>query len=263
MIHPHVQLVLPAGIDGAIVKPMEWRQWNDSKSFTNDWLFFIAPIKAYRRARMAVRLAHWELEKDFMRKWWFQLSRYERDRWIGRRVDGEFSNIMLAAGFKGPKYQRGNFSLFPAGMLAAAGAAGTLSLVSANNSAINIDFSPPGFLEASYYCQDNGELYRISSSGTQHSTLFDDDWITSNPTADVGDDYEVKWNYISGNLSRLTGGSTNYSEDTWTQINLERRVGQDTDLSSTPSTFELDIGDNGASTSDVNQDYTVEAGNLV
>lgn len=256
-------MVWPAGLLGPMVKPPEWKhRWHEVRSFERDWNALMAAWKRWKSPIRELQRRAWEKEKDELRKWWFSLSRRERHYWLGRRDEGQFPNILAEARrFKGPKYQRGTIQMSAFGVAPIMTPGVSLSLDSANNNAINIDFSPPGPLEASFYCQTNGELYRVSSSGTTHDN--DGDWITSNPTASVGDDYEVKWNYLSGSLTRLTGGSTNYSEDTWSRLNLERRVGQDTSASSTPSTFELDIGDYLASSSDVNQDYTVEAGNLI
>jgi hypothetical protein len=263
MIHPHVQLVLPAGFDGAIVKPLDWRRWNDSERFIRDWLEFIRPIKIYRRARMAVRLARWEREKDFIRRWWFDLPRYERHCWIGRRADGEFPNIMLAAGFKGPKYQRGNFAIFPAGTTALADGGATLELNSANNDATNVDISPPGALDAGFGLFRAGTHFRTNSAGTNQINSGTD-WITPRDST-VGDDYEVKWNLTIGSALRINDES--YTEDTWVTLNVStgrgRYVGKSTSAPSIIDQFEIDIGDVSTSTSDVNQNYSVEAGDLI
>lgn len=263
MIHPHAQLVLPAGIDGPIVKPLEWRKWNDSKLFTGDWLDFIRPIKICRRIRIAYHIAQWEREKQFMREWWFKLSQRERDYLIGRRVDGEFSNIVQAVWFKGPRYQRGSVSASAQGTVAAAAPSGTLELSSTDNFAINIDFNPPSPLDAGFGLLRDGTHDRVNNSG-QNQINSSGDWITPRNST-VGDDYETKWNLTAGSAARINDES--YSEDTWTTLSVGtgrgRYVGKSTSSASVQDTFEIDIGDDGASSSDVNQDYTVEAGDLV
>jgi hypothetical protein len=92
---------MPEGALGPIIKPMDWRRHNDSKLFTRDWSSFIRPLKIRRRILMAYRQALIEREKNQARKWWFYISKYERDCWIGRRADGEFPNIAIQAGFTG------------------------------------------------------------------------------------------------------------------------------------------------------------------
>jgi hypothetical protein len=252
---------MPEGALGPIIKPMDWRRHNDSKLFTRDWSSFIWPLKIRRRILMAYRQALIEREKNQARKWWFYISKYERDCWIGRRADGEFPNIAIQAGFfKGPKRQRGNFSMFPIG-IGTATSFSTLGLASTSNLAINIDFSPPGPLDAGFGVLRDGTHDRINSSG-QSQINSSTDWITPRNST-VGDDYEVIWNQLTG-TNYL---DENYTEDTWTTIDTVssrgRYVGDSRSTASQSLTHEIDIGDDGTSTSDINQDYSVEAGEII
>ena len=259
-MHPHIQLCMPSGALGPIIKPVEWRRWNDSRLFGRDWFEFIRPLKIRRRIIMAYRQAQFERDKNEIRRWWYGLSAREQSYWLGKRADGEFSNIVLAAGFNGPKYQRGNFGMFPAGTTAILGSP-TLGLASSNNAAFNIDFSPPGALDAGFGILRNGDHNRINSSGTNQINATTD-WVKPDG-ATIGDSYEVIWNQLTGSAIN----DESYTEDVWATINVGtgngRYVGHSTAAAAVSRTFEIDIGDDGASTSDINQDYSVECGELV
>jgi hypothetical protein len=244
---------------GAIIKPMEWRRHNDSKLFTRDWSNFIRPLKIRRRILMAYRQALVERDKNLARKWWFLLSKYERDCWFGIREEGQISNIYIASmdKWKGPKRQRGNFAMFPAGIMAAGNFA--LALDSANNAAINIDFSPGGPLRAGFYIRDDGTFDRVNSSGTNQINTSTD-WVRPN-FANIGDDYEAIWNKLSGGAS--APNDETFTEDVWTTLTVDESVTDNRSTTSVPHGYEFDIGDDGASTSDVNQDYTAEAGDII
>ena len=262
MDHPHVKLCMPAGPLGAIIKPLDWRPLNDNKRFVKDWLGFIHPLKIRRRSLMAVRNWFWEREKNEMRRIWFSLSKYEQDRYFSMRdIDKTISNvsIQMMKDFKGPKYQQGNMTLFPAGTTAASGSGLTLALDAANNFATNIDVDPPGPLNAGFGVIRDGTHDRTNSGGTNQINSAGD-WVTPR-TSTVGDDYEVIWNITSSFFN-----DENYTEDVWTTINvtgLGRYVGHSASTPSVFKTFEIDIGDVGTSTSDVNQDYSVECGDLI
>lgn len=266
MNHPHVQLCMPDGALGPIVKPMGWRRLNDSKRFLRDWGRFIHPLKMRRRMLMTLRRQFIvEPEKERARAWWFSLSKRERSYWIGRREDGEFPNIVRAAGFFGPKYQRGNFAMFPAGTAGTTSeAVPTLNLSSSNNDANNVEFNPSSALYATFQTARDGDLQRdqtgsVGSGRSLSNINTGSDWIKP-ATATIGDDYEAKWNLLSGTNFI---NDENYTEDVWTTLSSDLRVGQSRSVAASINNIEIDIGDDGTSTSDVNQDYQVEAGDLV
>jgi hypothetical protein len=249
-------LILPDGLFGRVairpdnIEPPDfktavnlWRRWrNESPIYLLDaWL--------------------WEREKNRLRGMWFDLTPRQREYLKDRRTDIGKPIIEMRP-FRGPKYQRGMLSGMSVRRAAweEAGAGGTLALSSLNNNAINIDFSPGGPLDAGFGLLRDGTHDRVNSGG-QSQINSTTDWVTPR-TSTVGDDYETKWNQISGGAMN----DENYTEDTWTTLTVAtgrgRYVGHSTAATSTSRTFEIDIGDDGTSTSDVNQDYLVECGDI-
>jgi len=237
---------------------MPWRVLNDNKRFVDDWHTFVKRAREWQRVHPLTKLDNWlhENYKDRMRTWWFSLSKYEQDKLFSIRKDtGQYA----ISHFPGPKYQRGNFAMFPAGSTSITAVGETLSLSSANNAAFNIDVSPPGPLDGGFGCLRDGTLDRTNSAG-QVQINSSTDWITPR-NGTIGDGWEVKWNLLTGSFN-----DENFTEDTWTTISVTGRgryVGESTDTPASSSTFEFDIGEDGTSTSDVNQDYSVEVGDLI
>jgi hypothetical protein len=216
----------------------------------------------WQRQHPVNRLDHWlwEQQKDRYRKWWFSLSRYEQDRLKAIREDtGQY----IVSHFKGPKYQRGMLSGLSVKRSVTSGPSATLELNSANNTATNVDISPPTALDAGFGLFRAGTHFRTNSAGTNQINSGTD-WITPRDSA-VGDDYEVKWNLTIGSAARINDES--YTEDTWVTLNVStgrgRYVGKSTSAFSVIDQFEIDIGDQGTSSSDVNQNYSVEAGDVL
>lgn len=246
-------LILPDGPFGRIAQRPRNIDPPDFKAAVRRWREWREQSPLYRLDRWL-----WEREKDRLRAIWFSLTPRQRQYLKDQRRETGVK-ILYAKPFKGPRYQLGMLS----GMgvrRSAWDAGGTLALSASNNTATNVDFSPPSPLEASFEQRRDGTHYRTTNSITQINS--GSDWITPR-NATVGDGYEVKWNHLTGLAARLTTGSTNYTEDSWFQIGSTRNVGQETDFSSQITTHEIDIGVNGSSTSDVNQDYQCEAGDIV
>lgn len=259
--------VWPSGMLGPMVMPLEWRDLRDCKSFIKDWNNLMSWWKQWKRPYRAYQRQIREEEKNQLRKWWFSLSKRERDYWMGLRDEGHFPNIVQQViNFKGPKYQRGSVSAFPYGTVAAAGSGLTLTLSSTNNDAFNLEFNPSNGLYATFQWRDDGDLYRDNSgnnggTGRQLTQINSStDWIRPAST-NIGDDYEIIWDFLTGTVSSINDES--FTEDTWTTMTLDERVGMVRQTASVQNTFDIDIGEDGTSTSLVNQDYTIEAGNLV
>ncbi len=243
----------------------EFYPYIGDRDFTRDWAAELARWKRWRHPFILAKSRKLDREKDAIRKWWFSLSRREQHYWLGRRNDGEFPNVIAQAmrNFKGPARQRGIIQMAFAGQ--ALGGATVLALDAANNSAVNFDVGPTNSLYATFQAQNDGDFRRDNSGDTGIGRQLTNintatDWITPRG-ASVGDDFEIKWNFLSGSAVRINDES--FTEDVWTALTADERVGQATTLSSLSSVFELDIGDVGTSTSIVNQDYSVEAGDII
>ena len=255
LLHKEVCPYGPLG--STIIKPLSWRILNDNKRFVDDWHTFVKRARQWQRIHPVTlyKRAKWEREKNDWRKQWVKLSQYERDYWFARRRD-EGINIFMTA-FKSPKYQRGSI-----GMMCGAGtmtSGEVLSLSGANNTANNIDVSPPSPLRAGFSALRSGLFFRYNSAGNLQINGTTD-WITPR-TGTIGDDYEIKWNLISTTFG--APNDENYTEDVWSTLSSTHEVWDFRDTISAPHKYEFDIGDNGTSTSDVNQDYSAEAGDLV
>ena len=202
----------------------------------------------------------WEREKNRIRRLWYELTPGQRQRLKDEREDTG-QRILHMRPFNGLKYQRGMLSGMSVKRSATGAGPATLNLGSAGNSATNVELSPSGPLDAGFGCLSNGQHNRVDADGTLQ--VDTDEWISSNPSVDVGDDYEVEWNQLTGTALN----DESYTEATWTTINVGtgngRYVGQSSSAAAQIKTFEIDIGDVGTSTSDINQDYSVEAGELV
>ena len=253
--------VCPAGpITGAIIKPPAWRVLNDHKRFVSDWDNFVKRARAWQHVHPLRKLDAWlwERHKNEMRAWWFSLSKFEQDHLKSIRADtGQY----IVSHFNGPRYQRGSIILTAFGGSTGSSAA-TLALNSANNAATNIDVSPPSPLDAGFSIRRDGTHHRTNSAGINQINSTGD-WVTPRNST-VGDDFEIIWNLTIGLAGRINDES--YAEDTWATINVSaagRYVGKSSSAPSISDTFEIDIGDDGTSTSDINQDYSVEAGDLV
>lgn len=242
------------------LKP-EFYPYIGDRDFTRAWNAELARWKQWRHPFVMARAKAWESDKDTFRKWWFGLSRRERHSWLGRRADGELQNILKAVGFKSPKYQRGMIGGFLASTTSAPSGA-VLDLDAANNLAINVDISPPTPLDAGFGALRDGTFDRVNNTG-QNQINSGTDWVTPR-TGVIGDDFEIKWNAI---INPAQINDENYTEDVWVTLSVGtgrgRYVGQSRQVASVASTFELDIGDVGTSTSIVNQNYQVEAGDLI
>jgi hypothetical protein len=256
--------IWPGGPLGSMVKPMAWRKWNDCVSFLRDYDQVQQNWKRWKRPIHAYQNLLWEREKDGLRKWWYALSERERSYWLGRRADGEIKNILQATGFKSRRYQTGNFTMFPAGTMTLNKY--TLELSASNNTAANLDFSPPAPLYATFELQRDGDHARDDSGDTSNGRNpqlinTSGDWVTPRSST-VGDRFEAKWNWLSGS-SAVAIDDENYTEDTWTTINTTLRVGKGWQSTAVSDEFEIDIGDDGSSNSDVNRNYFVEAGDIL
>lgn len=247
----HGALLLPEGRD--LVR--------NSRSFKRDWLEFLRQWKIWKADHPLKQIEDWlwEQEKNAWRKWWYSHTPGERQYMLDRRDDTQVRIFQPKYGLR--RFQRGNFAMFPAGTVAQDNIGRALNLGSAGNSATNVEFSPGGPLDAGFGLINNGQHNRVDSDGTNQ--VDTDEWINVNPEVDVGDDYEVEWNQLTG----IALNDESYTEATWTTINVGtgngRYVGQSTAAAAQVKTFEIDIGDVGTSTSDINQDYSVEAGELV
>ena len=200
----------------------------------------------------------WEQQKNRYRAWWYSLSRREQDNLKGMRAE---TGKRIISHFKGPKYQRGMLSGLGVKRANFEPPADALGLSASNNSATNTEVSPGGPLDAGFGLMRNGQHRRTNDGGTAQIN-DSSDWI-NNKGVDVGDDFEVIWN-------QLTGGAINdesYAEDAWATLDVSagrgRYVGMSTAAAAAVKTFEIDIGDVGTSTSDINQDYSIEAGDLL
>lgn len=254
----------PAGPLGPMVMPQAWHDYLGLPGFERDWNALMAAWKRWKRPIRAWQRYQWEREKNELRKWWFSLSRRERHYWLGRRDEGQFPNIVLQAmrEFKGPKRQRGTIQMAFFGVQLGGE---TLSLDAANNTATNVDFSPSEQLYATFQWRRDGQLRRDNSGGTSTGRILTQinsatDWVTPRSST-VGDGYEIIWDFLTGNVTSINDES--FTEDTWTQLNLDERVGMQRQIASVANTFDIDIGVNGTSTSLVNQDYQIESGDLV
>ena len=253
--------ICPYGpLTGPIIKPMSWRVLNDNKRFVDDWHTFVRQARHWQRVHPLRKLDDWLWEnyKNRMRKWWADLPKYEQDRIFSIRKDtGQYA----ISHFNGPKYQRGSIMMGAGGNTLQAPIGGsTLTLSTGNNTALNLDFSPPSPLDAGFGVIRDGTLDRTNSSGTSQINATTD-WIIPQDST-VGDGYEVKWNQLTGTAMN----DENFTEDVWTTISvtgLGRYAGHSTSSVSVIKTFEFDIGVDGASTSDVNQDYYVECGDIL
>lgn len=255
--------VCPGGpLGGTIIKPVAWRVLNDNKRFVKDWDAFVRSWKRWKKANPLTRLDEYYFEQYLsgMRAWASTLSRYERARLFSIRRE---TGVKVISHYPGPRYQRGSILLSAFGVTSAA-ASGTLELNAANNAAVNIDLLPATNLYATFYANRDGTFDRdetgsVGGGRSPAQINSGTDWITPRPT-NVGDDYEVIWNSLTGGAANMNDES--YTEDVWTTINFNTRVGLSRSASSITLTFEKDIGDVGTSTSDVNQDYSVTAGDL-
>jgi hypothetical protein len=248
-------LILPDGYYGRIARRPSNIDPPDFKAAVRRWREWREQSPLYRLDRWL-----WEREKDRLRAIWFSLTPRQRQYLKDQRRETGVK-ILYAKPFNGPRYQLGMLSGMSVRRAVQAGGGGTLALSASNNTATNVDFSPGAPLQASFEQRRDGFHYRANSSGNNQINTGGD-WVTPR-NAFIGDDYEVIWNHITGLLARLTGGSTNYTEDVWTTISTTRNVGQSTSSASIITTHEIDIGDVGTSTSDVNQDYQCEAGDIV
>lgn len=222
---------------------------------------FRAAVKAWRSWRNVHPITRldawlWEREKNRLRKIWHELTPRQRRWFIDRRADIGRPIVEMRP-FKGFKYQRGMLSGMATRRAVMAGVAETLALDTAANIAVNIDFSPPSALDAGFGIQQSGFHSRTNSGGTSNINTGGD-WVTPR-NATIGNGYEVIWNQLTGS----TMNDESYTEDIWATITTERYVGMSRQVSSSTNTFEIDIGVDGAEVSDVNQNYSVEAGDLV
>lgn len=257
--------VAPGGIlTGPIVKPMAWRRHNDHKGFVAEWHQFVRKCRNWQYNHPIRKLDRflWEREKDIWRAWWFQMTPAERKYLLAWRDDHDtkiFLNPVFAKEFKGFRYQKGFLSGGGARRAAWSGGGDTLTLGSSNNDAFNIDFNPGSPLRAGFYLRDDGTLDRVDSSGTAQINSSAD-WVR--PTGvNKGDDYEAKWNKLTGGAS--APNDETFTEDVWTTLTTDESVTDNRSTASVPHSYEFDIGDDGTSTSDVNQDYSAEAGDII
>lgn len=254
-------LILPDGFLGRIARRPRNIDPVDFEKVTKKWRYFRNIHPVYMLDKFL-----WEREKNIWRKWWFHQTPAERKYMIDRRNEyffydkthaeaKIFQNAQYAKEFKGPRYQLG--ALMGGSVRRAIhGGGAVLSLSASNNTATNVDISPPGALDAGFGLTQGGNISRTNSSGTNNINTTTD-YVTPRD-ATVGNDYEVIWNTLTSSFN-----DENFTEDVWTQLSSLRYVGHSTSAPSVFRTFEYDIGDNGTSTSDVNQDYTVECGDII
>lgn len=248
-------LILPNGPLGRIARRPLNIDPPDFKAAVRVW-------REWRNGTYIYRLDEWlwEQEKNRLRKIWYNLTPRQRQYLKDRRADID-KPIVEMRPFKGFRYQLGMLSGMGVRRSAWGAEGETLALSSSNNLALNVDFSPPGALDAGFGVLRDGTHDRVNSSG-QNQINSSTDWVTPR-NGTIGDDYEVKWNQLTGTAYN----DESYTEDVWTTINVGtgrgRYVGDSRSSVSQPKTHEIDIGDVGTSTSDVNQDYSVECGEII
>lgn len=250
--------VCPCGpLTGPIIKPVGWRELNDHKRFVADWHQFLRDARRWQRAHPIRKLDEWlwEREKNRIRELWYGYTPGERQRFKDIRAETGI-RILDMRPFNGIKYQRGILSGLSV-KRASLGPGDTLALDSANNTAVNVEISPPSPLEAGFQLTRNCFLQRINFTGTNNINTAGD-WVT--PRSSIkGDTYEVIWNVLTGD----TPDNASFTEDVWTQITTTRRVSEVEQGTVRSGTFEFDIGVTGKSSSDINQDYSWDAGDNV
>jgi len=214
----------PDGLFEKIILPPVFRSRIRETRFKQEWKM---PAWKYRILRMG-----WNGEGDPL-KWLFQYMR----------------------GFKGPKFQRGNFAMFPVG-ITAVGDVGNVFLTNHGVTHTNgggiarsgVEFTTDGGLDESEALVNVG----LITSG---------EWHTNEPSA-TGSNYEVRARALGKVGSWAVSAA---ADDTWIQISTDRgwsnvRVAKSSPGTTTTSaTFEL--GDNGASSADDSATLTCNAVN--
>jgi len=159
--------------------------------------------------------------------------------------------------FNGPKYQRGNFSMFPAGSTAATAPTGG-SVVLTNHSFSSSDFGNLVTSRAAFL--STGELSH-TDDGTPTSVQAGE-WHSDEPSS-TGADYEVRYTSASKTGDAYTTPAA--AGDTWIRIDAERSWGHRIIAKSSPdtlsSTATFELGDYLASSADDSATLTITAEN--
>lgn len=177
-------------------------------------------------------------ETRFKQEW--RLTQFQywclKRGWSGFGDPWTFFRIWLASikPFKGPKRQRGNFAMFPAGTTAAAG--GGAVVLTGPKLISDSRFSLPGTADARISFENDGELKGVRLNTTDID--YTGEWWSAEPEIGIGNSYAAR--YISGGSGVWDTSAATVNN--WITISTTRQWGvtrNTTGSESANATFEV------------------------